>query len=92
MGKFELAVERNYFAKTAQIATSGIGPMPGVTLADNAHGPETAQGSFLIPVWTLMPPTSPVLPAPDPANDATFLRFPGGQPEIGANKVKVGAP
>jgi eukaryotic-like serine/threonine-protein kinase len=92
MGKFELSVERNYFAKTAQIATSGIGPVAGVTVADNAHGPETAQGNFPIAVWSLTAPGAPLLPAPDPANDATFLRFPGGPPEIPPKNVKVGAP
>jgi len=91
-GKFDLAVERNYFAKTAQIATSGTGPVPGVAFADNAHGPECAQGTFAVPVWSLMPPASPVLTTPDPANDATFLRFPGGPPEIPPKNVKVGAP
>ena len=63
--------------------------MLGVTTADNAHGPETAQGTSPVPVWTL---ASPLLPNPDPANDATFLRFPGGQPEIPPKNAKVGAP
>jgi len=88
-GRFEMTIDRNYFGKTQAIAKSPTGEVRGVTAANNAHGPGTGQGSFPIPVWTL---NTPSLPAPDPANDSTFLRFAGGPPEIPPNKAKVGAP
>jgi hypothetical protein len=88
-GRFDMTIDRNYFVKTQAIAKSPTGAVPVITLANNAHGPETGQGSFPIPVWTL---NTPVLSALDPANDSTFLRFPGGPPEIPPNKAKVGAP
>jgi hypothetical protein len=88
-GRFEMTIDRNYFGKTQAIARSPTGPVPGITTTNNAHGPETGQGTFPITVWTL---NTPALLAPDPANDSTFLRFPGGPPEIPPNKAKVGAP
>jgi hypothetical protein len=88
-GRFDLTIERNYFANVRAIAISGVHPLLGLTSRDNAHGPGANQGSLQVPVWTL---TTPVLPTPDPANDATFLRFPGGPPEIPPNNAKVGAP
>jgi serine/threonine protein kinase len=88
-GRFELIVERNYFAKTQAIAEKSAGTLAGVTAIDNAHGPESAQGTFALDVWTL---NAPILTGLDPSNDATFLRFPGGQPTIPTKNVKVGAP
>jgi len=89
-GKLELVVERNYFAKTRNIAArSRGGHLTGVTAIDNAHGPESAQGTQALDVWTL---DSPVLAGFDPAHDATFLRFPGGPPTIPGKNARVGAP
>jgi len=88
-GKFDLSIERNYFANTRAIATSATGGLPGVSAIDNGHGPDTGQGTFPINVYTF---TNPVLPSPNPSSDGTFLRFPGGPPEIPEKRVKVGAP
>jgi hypothetical protein len=88
-GKFDVHVERNYFARTGAIARKGKGTLTGVTATDNAHGPETKEGSLPLSAKEL---TSAKLPLPDPANDSTFLRFPGGPPTIPPNNARVGAP
>jgi hypothetical protein len=88
-GKFELTVERNYFANTLALAVAGAPRPTGVKSNDNAIGPESAQGLFPI-IATPLP--KPTLFDPDPADDASFLRFPGGPPDLPPKNVKVGAP
>ena len=89
-GKYAVAASRNYFAKTQALArrTDGGGPVAGVTFADNAHDKDSQGGNVPVAATKL---DSPDLPPPNPEDNATFLRFPGGQPEVGPNKVKVGA-
>ena len=88
-GKYELVVERNYFAKTRAMIDAEPGPLTGVTAIDNAQGPESGQGKFELGAWPL---NSPTLAGLDPAHDATFLRFAGGPPVIPPKNAKVGAP
>jgi hypothetical protein len=90
---------RNYFARTAALATVRLPPPPpgatpapvvpiaGVNSADNAYDPDSRPGNF--PLAATQLPT-PRLDGFDPANGATFLRFPSGPPEVGGKKV--GAP
>jgi hypothetical protein len=99
-GKLEVWLSQNYFARTPALATVGLPgppgspPLPprttigGVTSVDNAYDPTSAPGNFALAATLL---ESPLLPEPDPSDDATFLRFPGGPPEAGPNKMKVGA-
>lgn len=89
-GEFDVLVERNYFARTGAIARKGDGPLTGVKAVDNAHGPEAKESPDYSLSSTLL--AEHVLPRPDLANDATFLRFPGGPPSHPTSKVKVGAP
>ena len=85
-GRFEMTIDRNPFGKTQAIAKSPTGDVRGVTAANNAHGTwDTGEGSFPIPVWTL---NTPSLPAPDPANDSTFLRFAGGRRSQDETRVR----
>jgi hypothetical protein len=88
-GKFDLLVDRNYFTRTDELARATGEPMGGLTSLNNGFGPETKQTNPKLN-GTLVP--SPLLPTPDPNSDATFLRFTDGPPEVGPNKVKVGAP
>ncbi len=91
-GKFDLLVNQNYFAKTKDIAkaTGAAGDVPGMKTPDNAHGPETGPGNVAFPVFELK---TPLLLSTNPSDDdSKFLRFPGAPPEIGPNKVRVGAP
>ena len=91
-GKFDLLVSQNYYAKTKEIAKAigTAGEVPGMKTPDNASGPETGQGNVPFPVFELK---TPLLQSSNPSDeDSKFLRFPGGPPEIGPNKVKVGAP
>jgi serine/threonine protein kinase len=87
-GTYDVTVERNYFAKTRAIAARGPVPVAGLTIRDNAHGEDSAQGNFPIDVWTL---NLPRLASHDP-DHPDFLRFPGGPPAIPPMNVKVGAP
>jgi serine/threonine protein kinase len=96
-GRFELTVARNYFGGPAGSTgpfpvgrlTGGKEPIAGVLSADNARGPGWEAGTAGIKSEVL---DEPQLPEPNPDNDATFLRFPGGPPAVGPNKARVGAP
>ncbi|MBA4064469.1 MAG: hypothetical protein C0501_12295 [Isosphaera sp.] len=90
-GRFEVTVARNYFAGAFPVARlrGGKEPIGGVTSADNARGPGAEAGNAGIKSGPL---EAPQLPPPNPDDDATFLRFPGGPPEFGPNRVRVGAP
>jgi serine/threonine protein kinase len=91
-GKFEqVTINQNYFGKANEIGSKrmeGGDPAVGLASRDNAKGPDVANdgnlGISLTPLPNPVPPT-------DPNNDATFLRFPGGPPEL-PNKVRAGAP
>jgi hypothetical protein len=89
-GRFAVTASRNYFAQTKYIAsrTWGGGPMPDLTAADNAFDGHSGLGSVSVPATRV---AAPELPPPNPDNDATFLRFPDGGPEVGPNKVRAGA-
>ncbi|HUR55134.1 MAG TPA: protein kinase [Gemmataceae bacterium] len=89
-GKYAVAVSRNYFARTGALArrTDGGGPVGGVTFADNAHDKHSNHGNVPFGATKL---DNPELPPPNPEDNATFLRFPGDGPEVGPNKVRVGA-
>jgi hypothetical protein len=87
---YELAVRQNYFAKVQDCGkgNGGGGNIPGTTADTNAHGPDAGGGNVDLKLARL---ENPQLPSPpNPADDAAFLRFPGGQPEV--NGKKVGAP
>ncbi|MBA4190894.1 MAG: hypothetical protein C0467_23140 [Planctomycetaceae bacterium] len=86
---FDLTVRQNYFGKTPQVAqgNGGKGAVPGVTADTNAFGPDSKPGNVDLKLSQL---DKPLLPAPEANNDATFLRFAGGQPEL--NGKKIGAP
>jgi hypothetical protein len=90
-GKYDVSISQNYFAKTKDVGKGlkGNGPVAGVTDTENAQGPDSGAGNL---GFRLTPLLSPQLETPDPNNNATFLRFPGGPPEIGPKKVRVGAP
>jgi hypothetical protein len=89
-GKYAATVARNFFAKTQALARRSDtgGPIAGVTFAENAHDKGSRVGNVPVEATKL---DSPELPAPNPEDNATFLRFPGGGPEVGPNKVRVGA-
>ena len=101
-GKLELTVTRNYFARTNVVGQAPEPPVPpppapppppisvpGVSGAENGFGPGSNPGN--IPL-SATPVAAPELPVPNPTDDATFLRFPAGtQPEVGPNKVRIGA-
>jgi serine/threonine protein kinase len=87
MGSFGLTINENYFAKTAMLGKfTDQGPGGSVTSVNNGYF-ESNGGNVVITAVLL---ESPQLPAPDPNNDATFLRFPLGQPDFGGKKI--GAP
>jgi eukaryotic-like serine/threonine-protein kinase len=88
-GHLDVKLTQNYFARTPALAIVGLptppgappaggGAIPGVSSADNAYDPASQPGNF--PLTAKLLP-EPLLPDPDPGNDATFLRFPGGPPE-----------
>ena len=83
-GKFEVAVTRNYFARTRALALQEGGPVEGVTSADNGYDPDSQPGSLSL---TATKYENPRLAAPNPDDDATFLRFQAGTApaKIGAN-------
>ncbi|WP_439623107.1 protein kinase domain-containing protein [Gemmata sp.] len=87
---FELAVRQNYFAKVQDCGkgNGGGGNIPGTTADTNAYGPDAGGGNVDLKLARV---ENPQLPTPqNPADDAAFLRFPGGPPEV--NGKKVGAP
>jgi len=87
-GKFEVAVARNYFARTEAAVRADGGAVAGATYADNGCDPQTQPG--VVPPANLTRFDAPQLSNPNPDDDATFLHFPGGSgPVIGA--VRVGA-
>jgi hypothetical protein len=87
MGAFALAINENYFAKTVALGQATVqGPAGAVNSANNGFVESNNTGNVVI---NAVPLTNP-LPAADPNNDATFLRFPGGQPDVGGKKI--GAP
>jgi serine/threonine protein kinase len=92
LGKYELTINHNYFARTRDVAkVEGVnGPVPGVATSDNGTGPETGGGNG---AFSLIPVASSQLASTNPSDDdAKFLRFAGGPPEVGPNRVRVGAP
>jgi serine/threonine protein kinase len=100
LGQLNVVLVQNYFGQTPALATINvasaagtppppIGPIPGIKSADNAYDPASLPGNYPLQA-TLLP--SPVLTSLDPNDNATFLRFPAGPPEVGMNRVKVGAP
>ncbi len=88
MGDFSLNITQNYFAQTNQLGqlATAQGPTGAINSADNAFF-ESNGGNVAV---NATPLASPQLPAPDPNNDATFLRFPNGPPDVAGKKV--GAP
>ncbi len=84
-GKFESVVSRNYFWKTKALARSDLGVVTGVNSTDNGYDPQSQPGAFPLAGTKLDTPT---LPPPNEADDATFLRFPGGNgPVVGPTRV-----
>ena len=80
-GTMSVTVNRNYFAKTAAIV-DGPGVV-GIGASENGQR-ESGPGNGPVPAQLL---DAPQLPPPNPDDDATFLRFPGAGPLIGANRV-----
>jgi len=87
---FEMSIRQNYFGKTNESGkgNGGGGNVAGVSLDTNAHAPDAGGGNVDLKLTKLDNPT--LANPPDPNNDSTFLRFPGGPPEV--NGKKVGAP
>jgi hypothetical protein len=87
-GRFDVHFRWNYFAHTPALARAeGAGPVPGAHFRDNGHDAVSKQGNVPVAAGRA---EGPELPDPDP-NGPRFLRFPGGPPMVGANKVAVGA-
>jgi len=87
-GRFELAINQNYWAQTTNIGMFvGPGPPAGLAPAHNGHGPGCGPGNVTPPLAA--PASHQQLPATDPNTEATFLRFPGGPPEVDGKKVGV---
>jgi hypothetical protein len=94
---FEFKVALNYFAQTPKLFQTS-GPVPGLTSENNFYDPNSGPGDPPPPgvapltAAKLDAPNAPTLPTPDPADDATFLRFSATKyPTAGPNKVRVGA-
>jgi serine/threonine protein kinase len=86
---YEFRVAQNYFARTESLMKAP-GPVPGLTAENNLCDPQSGPGT---PPLAAERRAAPVLPTPDAADDATFLRFPAAAPPtIGPNKLRVGAP
>lgn len=81
-GKMDVALTRNYFAKTQNIV-DGPGVV-GMASIDNAQRESGPGNNMSI---TAQPLDAPQLPPPNPADDATFLRFPGGGPVVNGSRV-----
>ena len=89
-GQFQVTIEKNYFAKLQSVsAVTGISMPTGVRSDNNALGDGAVLGKGVVAAIPLLTPTLQNL---DPNYDAAFLRFPGGPPELGPGKPKVGAP
>ncbi|HEY3789348.1 MAG TPA: hypothetical protein VGL71_10860, partial [Urbifossiella sp.] len=80
-GSMNVTVNRNYFGRTAAIVDG-----PGVIGVGASENGQRESGPGNGPV-TAQPIEAPQLPAPNPEDDATFLRFPGSGPMIGANRI-----
>jgi serine/threonine protein kinase len=101
--KYEVTANRNYFAKTATLAKFDGPWVPPLASSENGHRRDSAVEANhpgivpfpgIFPLPNTLPVTSsrvdtPALPAPDPRDDETFLRFPPPGPIVG--KVRVGA-
>lgn len=74
-GKFDVSISRNYFARTPVLGQADGAPAAVVNSADNGHDPACQQGNLPLAAAKL---DSPLLPPPNPDDDATFLRFPAG--------------
>jgi serine/threonine protein kinase len=83
-GKMDIAVNKNYFAKTPAI-TDGPG-VTGIAATDNGQR-ESGAGTGPIGAVAL---EAPQLPPPNPNDDASFLRFPGGTAPV-INGSRIGA-
>ncbi len=82
-------VSNNYFAQVGRIGESvGGGRITGLNVQDNLATPDCGKGNLNWPIATS--PNPPVMKT-DPADDATFLRFPSGRPQL-PNGHPVGAP
>lgn len=85
-----LSLTRNYFARVKEgIASSAVDTVVGFQATDNARDKTSNEGN--LPTNAAVPNFA--FPAPNPANDAQFLRPPAGKPGpvVGPNKVSVGA-
>jgi hypothetical protein len=77
-----VTVNQNYFAKTPKLAEADP-PVTGLASVDNGFA-ESGQGNLEIKGIAV---ANPQLPPPNPDDDATFLRFPGGPPTVGATRA-----
>ncbi|MFO0804584.1 MAG: serine/threonine-protein kinase [Gemmataceae bacterium] len=84
-GKMEIAVSRNYFAKTPAIVDG-----PGVVGVNATENGQRESGAGNGPISAVALDAPQLLP-PNPNDDATFLRFPGGTAPI-VNGNRIGAP
>jgi hypothetical protein len=97
-GGLQVLVLRNYFGKTGSLTTPAPAPpalppppVEGVTGSENGHDKLSRPGNTPIEVYLI---EDLELRHFNPADDATFLRFPAGgpQPLAGPNKTRVGVP
>ena len=77
-GKFDLVLSQNYFALTRRVweRTTGDGPIPGVTAADNARAPDSEDGNVPLHAAPLAAPP----PTPGPGRRRHLPPLPRRQP------------
>ena len=81
-GTVGVAVDRNYFARTAAVGLADGTPPAGVSSADNASDADSRPGNVEVKG---APNAALKVLGLDPANDAAYLRFaPGTMPPVGA--------
>lgn len=79
-----LVVTRNYFAGVSEALARADGDLPGLSAELNARAPTANGGNLNLNAVEINP--APEL-ATNSADDATFLRFPGGNPTVEGRRV-----
>jgi eukaryotic-like serine/threonine-protein kinase len=86
-----LTVSRNYFAQTKSIAGGKVPQLANFKTPDNARDEQTGDANLKAKAHLV---AGFKLPDVNPANDATYLRYPKSAPlaSVGPGKVSVGVP